>query len=558
MRLEQHHLEDLRGSGLSDEFIRLARFHSVSRQEATRILGFDPGCGGLAFPYVGTNGSGPQFIRFKPDKPFRDERGREAKYLSPKGARNRLYVPPHYTKKERLDKECPVILTEGEKKAAKAAQELPGFVGVALAGVWCFKDSSSSLINDFKLFAWKGRPVYICFDSDVVTKRPVRDAENALAAELDKLGADVFICRLPANPGEKVGLDDYLLRNSPEAFTRNVILRARVWSLRGHIAVEDAVEFMDKPITEQEEIIGCGLLPARSLLVASAYSKVGKSVLVSNLAICVAAGKPFLLQFPVPKRRRVLYFQMEISERSMQDRLQKMLRWAQQEGLNPGSFFKLVNLPPLKVDNDDGIKAAMRIIRACEPEVVIWDPLYKLHSQDENKSYAMQRVLDKFDYLRSVFGIAQIIVHHHGKPSKDSGKEGFQMMRGSSVFDAFADSYLTLTRWKKNKPSNYQKLEFTLRNAEEPAPLVLYRNPDTLWYEILADSDDQGKLSVANVVNALMHLSGQASRQELSEYLIRTHAVSQRTINETFKEGVELDRIRKIPEGKEMTYALHE
>ena len=101
---------------------------------------------------------------------------------------------------------------------------------------------------------------------------------------------------------------------------------------------------LDKRIPEQEEIVGCGLLPARSLLVASAYSKVGKSVLVSNLAICVAAGKPFLLQFPVPKRRRVLYFQQEISERSMQDRLQKMLGWGQHEGFEPGTFFKLVNL----------------------------------------------------------------------------------------------------------------------------------------------------------------------------------------------------------------------
>ena len=200
----------------------------------------------------------------------------------------------------------------------------------------------------------------------------------------------------------------------------------------------------------------------------------------------------------------------------------------------------------------------MRVIRACEPEVVIWDPLYKLHSQDENKSYAMQRVLDKFDHLRSVFDIAQIIVHHHGKPSKDSGKGGFQLMRGSSVFDAFADSYLTLTRWKKNRPSNYQKLEFTLRNAEEPEALVLYRNPDTLWYEILAEADDQGKLSVSKLVNALMYLRGKASRQEVSDYLRKTHDVSQRTINETLKEALELHRIRKIPDGKEVVYALHD
>ena len=197
MRLEQHHIEDLRRSGLSDEFIRLAKFFSVTHQQAAKTLGFDPGSPGLAIPYPNTNGSGPLFIRVKPDKPFRDEGGRAAKYLSAKGGGNRLYVPHIYGKKERLDRECPVILTEGEKKACKAAQELPGFVAVALPGVWCFKGSGSRLISDFKLFAWKGRPVYICFDSDVVTKRPILDAENALAAELDKLDADVYLCRLP-------------------------------------------------------------------------------------------------------------------------------------------------------------------------------------------------------------------------------------------------------------------------------------------------------------------------------------------------------------------------
>ena len=137
MRLEQHHIEDLRRSGLSDEFIRLAKFFSVTHQQAAKTLGFDSGSPGLAIPYPNTNGSGPLFIRVKPDKPFRDEGGRAAKYLSAKGGGNRLYVPHIYGKKERLDRECPVILTEGEKKACKAAQELPGFVAVALPGVWC-------------------------------------------------------------------------------------------------------------------------------------------------------------------------------------------------------------------------------------------------------------------------------------------------------------------------------------------------------------------------------------------------------------------------------------
>ena len=126
MKLEQHHLEDLKRSGLSDEFIRLAGFHSATHQQAAKTLGFDPGSPGLAIPYPNTNGSsGPAFTRIKPDRPFPDESGRAAKYLSPKKSGNRLYVPNIYTKKERLDEESPIVLCEGEKKALKGAQERP-------------------------------------------------------------------------------------------------------------------------------------------------------------------------------------------------------------------------------------------------------------------------------------------------------------------------------------------------------------------------------------------------------------------------------------------------
>jgi RecA-family ATPase len=227
------------------------------------------------------------------------------------------------------------------------------------------------------------------------------------------------------------------------------------------------------------EVIGCGILPAQAIAVISAYSKMGKSIMAMILGICIASGHPFLVQFPITRRWRVLYFQLEISEKSIADRLRKILPYARRHGIDPGSNFEIVNMPPLKIDTDDGLKAAMRIIRARRPDVVIWDPLYKLHSQDENKSDRMQRVLDKFDYIRSVFKVTQIIVHHHGKPSKDtSGRDGFQLMRGSSVFDAFADSYLTLIPHKKGEGSRYQRLLFTLRNAEAPEDRIIDRNPD--------------------------------------------------------------------------------
>src|SRR5262249_56946159 len=128
--------------------------------------------------YPGTNGTQSPFVRIKPDKPFVDDEGHSAKYLTAKNAGNRLYIPPIYTDRIFKDASIPVILTEGEKKALKGAQELDGFLVLGLAGVWCFKTRDQSLIDDFRMIAFKDRDVYIPYDSDAVQNPHVPPAQT--------------------------------------------------------------------------------------------------------------------------------------------------------------------------------------------------------------------------------------------------------------------------------------------------------------------------------------------------------------------------------------------
>src|SRR5262249_45286573 len=142
------------------------------------------------------------------------------------------------------------------------------------------------------------------------------------------------------------------------------------------------------------------------------------------------------------------------------------------------------------------------------------------------------------------------IIHHHGKPSKDTAaRDGFQLMRGSSVFDAFADTYLTLIPHKKNEGNRYQRLIFTLRNAESPEDLILDRNPETIWYEVVKEADKDTKISISDVVNSLRYLGGRAKRQDLIEKLKSEHRASERTAINAIDEALELTRI--VKDGKE-------
>jgi energy-coupling factor transporter ATP-binding protein EcfA2 len=262
-KLQPHHLKDLASSGLSMLAILKSGAFSIGRRDATVILGFDPGCGGLAFPYPSANGK-PPFVRIKPDTPFRGKDGKDARYLTPKGASNRLYLSHTLDPAVLLDASVPLIITEGEKKAIKSIAE--GFPCVGLAGVWSWKtrgeENESRPIQDLNLIEWKGRTVFLIFDSDAATNRKVRQAERELAAHLKGRGADVRIVRLPSEPdGSKNGLDDFLVRHGKEALRSLMDRRAEAEGKREAEGDEEDDEKPKRP-SQADRLVKVVLLDA--------------------------------------------------------------------------------------------------------------------------------------------------------------------------------------------------------------------------------------------------------------------------------------------------------
>ena len=206
-RLQDAHLQDLRSSGLSDATIQAARCYSAQEPTTRALLGFGVGPG-LVFEFPGTeDDKGVPFVQVKPDTRPAGLDG--AKYLTPKQAGCRVYVPPILPTDRLKNPRVTLYVTEGAKKALKAAQE--GLTCVALAGVDAWKDhrsGKSAPIPDLDKIAWKGRKVYVVYDSDLATKPAVRFAEFRLGRELRDRGAEVCAVRIPGGPnGEKVGLD---------------------------------------------------------------------------------------------------------------------------------------------------------------------------------------------------------------------------------------------------------------------------------------------------------------------------------------------------------------
>ena len=141
-----------------------------------------------------------------------DDRPDLGKYYQRSGTVPRVYFPRLGIDWGKIiaDAKIPLIITEGEFKAAKACKE--GFNTIALGGV----DSVSSgkrgiaFLPDLDQFYWTERPVAIIYDSDLDTNSRVQNALQKLANEVLKRGGKPSKVLLPKG-NKKVGLDDYLI-----------------------------------------------------------------------------------------------------------------------------------------------------------------------------------------------------------------------------------------------------------------------------------------------------------------------------------------------------------
>jgi len=115
------------------------------------------------------------------------------------------------------DPNIPILITEGELKAAKACKE--GFETIGLGGVFNFRSVKQGIefLPELEEFDWVKRYVYVVYDSDYRTNSNICVALNQLAEALNERGAIPMLVSLPDVIDDgKTGLDD-LLVNAPDA-----------------------------------------------------------------------------------------------------------------------------------------------------------------------------------------------------------------------------------------------------------------------------------------------------------------------------------------------------
>lgn len=150
----------------------------------------------------------------------------DRKYDQPGNSGQKVYFPPLIGWAKFInDPSEGIVITEGEAKALCGAAA--GFPVIALGGVFNF--GGDALLPELELIQWRGRDVFIVFDSDAATNPQVMTAEARLVEQLHKRGARCVIVRLPpTDEGGKVGLDDFLKAHGPEALMQLLVSAPRL------------------------------------------------------------------------------------------------------------------------------------------------------------------------------------------------------------------------------------------------------------------------------------------------------------------------------------------
>jgi hypothetical protein len=176
-----------------------------------------------------------------------------------------------------------------------------------------------------------------------------------------------------------------------------------------------------------------------------------------------------------------------------------------------------------------GLNHFLSAARAAAAEIIVLDPLYSTHDQDENDTRAMAALCQSLLRLREASRAALIVVHH---VRKSIGRyEIGSAFRGSSALHAVGDSYLLLTR--PSPQFHTVELRFQFRYAAPQSPRLLELDPHSLWFSPAGQptptAPARRKVEKADVLQALAQLGGKARYNQLRQQIMMLAECSKRT-----------------------------
>lgn len=178
-------------------------------------------------------------------------------------------------------------------------------------------------------------------------------------------------------------------------------------------------------------------------IVVGGWTGHGKTTFTMHMISAACNGLPFL-QWKGKGDLKALVVDVEQGQRTVK----RVLR---ETGLQESDRVKYLRIPDgLALDSDqEAISALEKVFLDGQYDIVLADPLYKLHRQSPNDTLAATELMRRFDDWRERYGFALILPMHCRKPQPDSQLSPHDLF-GSSAYQWGAEMLLGIQRKSKS------------------------------------------------------------------------------------------------------------
>jgi hypothetical protein len=216
------------------------------------------------------------------------------------------------------------------------------------------------------------------------------------------------------------------------------------------VSAKDLLENDD--ITEPPQLVQ-GLLHRGSRLVLGGHSKAYKSLIMIDLGLSIAAGKPFM-GFPC-KQGRVLIVNLELPDWSMKKRIAAV---AKAKGITDVGGLDVMNMrgwPGIRALGAVSKKLCEAAEAGIHYDAILLDPVYRLlGGGDESNPGDVAMVLCDLAALTDGTGASLIYAAHYSKGNQ-AAKEAIDRISGSGIWMRDADAAILFTKHKAETRNAY-------------------------------------------------------------------------------------------------------
>lgn len=281
-------------------------------------------------------------------------------------------------------------------------------------------------------------------------------------------------------------------------------------------------EFKLKASLEVFDPIVVNFLNRKEFMLLHASAKTGKSMFALNLCLSVSSGRDFLGMETL--KSRVLYLQTEIANFSLRERIEKMI-YGFGEKYNAdieSNFF--ISSDRIKIDTVSGIESIKAKVNEFQPSLLVIDPLYDLHSKNEDNASEMAPILCSIREIARSCDCAVVLVHHQGKKGESSVGNAGHACRGSSAFADVPDCSISLSKDKAGF-----NLRGIFRNRISIDDMRLKFDDEQLMFELSEFVERHRKTK--DIVKELLRLNPDGlTKRQIWEHTCKNSSISQSAI----------------------------